>query len=98
MLTIGRYQRRWARRLRGFVFTREDAVMVAYGSFGTARTQNLLGVDYLVTTDFGMVTNFNMRFSEIKNRFDAMVAYLPEPYRQATLPQVLTPQTILTQW
>jgi hypothetical protein len=55
-------------------------------------------VDYLVTTDLHMVTNYQTHFAEIKKRFDQMTANLPEPYQQAALPQVITPQTILTQW
>ncbi len=31
VLRKGRYLRRWARRLRGFVFSREDAVVLTYG-------------------------------------------------------------------
>lgn len=98
VLRKGRYQRRWARRLRDFVFTREDAVIVSYGSFGQAAAQNQLGVEYVVTTDLRMVTNYQTRFAEINDRFDQMVVNLPAPYQQATLPQVITPQAILTEW
>lgn len=98
VLSKGRYQRRWARRLRSFVFTREDAVIVSYGSFGQAPARNQLGVEMIVTTDFRMVTNYQTHFAAIKDRFDQMVVHLPAPYQQATLPQVITPHTILTQW
>ena len=93
-----RYLRRWARRLRDFVFTREDAAIVASGSFGLDIKTGKLGVVYIVTTDLRMVTNFNTRFTEIKDRFDQMVVNLPAPYQQAALPQIITPQTILTEW
>jgi hypothetical protein len=66
--------------------------------FGLDAKTKTLGVAYVVTTDLGMVTNFNTHFPAIKNRFDEMVAHLPAPYRQATLPEVITPQTILAQW
>jgi hypothetical protein len=56
------------------------------------------GVEYIVTEDMGLVTNYQTRFTEIKDRFDQMVVNLPAPYPQATLPQVITPQTILTEW
>jgi hypothetical protein len=97
-LRKARYLRRWARRLRDFVFTREDAAIVATGSFGLDAETGNLGVGHIVTTDLAMVTNFNTRFAEIKDRFDQMVVNLPAPYQQAILPQVITPQTILTEW
>ncbi len=50
-LRKARYLRRWARRLRGFVFTREDAAIVASGSFGLDVETGKLGVEYIVTTD-----------------------------------------------
>lgn len=98
VLQKGRYQRRWARRLRSFVFTREDAVMVAYGSFGVGSVDRQLGVDYFITTDTALVTNFHTRFSEIQARFTPMVMQLPEPYRNVSLPQILTPATVLAHW
>lgn len=55
-------------------------------------------MEYIVTEDMGLVTNYQTRFTEIKDRFDQMVVNLPAPYPQATLPQVITPQTILTEW
>ncbi len=98
VLNKGRYQRRWARRLRSFVFTREDAVIVAYGSFGVGPAQSERGADYIVTTDLRMVTNFHTHFAAIKHRFDQMIVHLPAPYQQAALPQIITPHTILTRW
>jgi hypothetical protein len=97
-LKKGRYLRRWARRLRSFMFTREDAIILAYGSFGIDWIAGTRGVEYIVTEDMGLVTNYQTRFTEIKDRFDQMVVNLPAPYPQATLPQVITPQTILTEW
>ena len=97
-LKKGRYLRRWARRLRSFVFSREDAVILAYCSFAIDLKSGKLGVEYVVTGELGMVTNFQTHFAAIKQRFDQMVVNLPAPYQQATLPQVITPHTILTQW
>ena len=75
-----RYQRRWARRLRSFNFTREDALVLAYGSFGVDLAAQLAGVEVIVTTDLGMVNNFNAQYAKIKLRFEQMVFSLPEPY------------------
>lgn len=73
-------------------------MIVASGSFGFDLMSGKLGVDYIVTTDVRMVTNFNTHFAAIKHRFDQMVVNLLALYQQATLPQVITPQTILMQW
>src|SRR5262245_9093721 len=44
VLQKGRYLRRWARRLRGMTFSREDAIVLAYGSFGVAPNVQITGV------------------------------------------------------
>jgi hypothetical protein len=95
-LQKGRYLRRWARRLREYGFSREDAVILAYGSFGVDLKAQSRGVGMIVTGDLKLVTNFNARFAEIKERFDQMILNLPAPYRSLSLPQVVTPATVLT--
>ncbi|MEK7830092.1 MAG: hypothetical protein AAB401_03355 [Acidobacteriota bacterium] len=97
-LRKGRYLRRWARRLRDYVFTREDAVILAYGSFGIDPDSRCLGADAIVTGDLKMVTNLNTRQAEIKERFDRMAENLPEPYRSASLPEIVTPAIVLSEW
>jgi hypothetical protein len=94
----GRYHRRWARRLRDYVFTREDAVILAYGSFGVDLATQRLGVDAILTGDLRMATNFNTRYAEIKERFDRLIKDLPEPYHSATLPEIVTPTVVLSEW
>ncbi len=51
-----------------------------------------------MTGDLGLVTNFNTHFAAIKERFDRMVLSLPEPYRQTSLPEVVTPAAVLAEW
>ena len=97
-LKKGRYLRRWARRLRDFVFSREDAVILAYGSFGIAPGSQSVGVNVIITGDLRLVTNFNTRFAGIKERFDQMVPNLPEPYRRLSLPEVVATATVLADW
>lgn len=97
VLQKGPYLRRWARRLRDFVFTREDAVILAYGSFGVDPAVPGVGVEVIVTTDLRLTTNFDTRYAEIKERFDRMTANLPEPYRNSALPEVMTPATVLSE-
>jgi hypothetical protein len=95
-LKKGRYLRRWARRLRDFVFTREDAVVLAYASFGVDLDSQSVGVDAIITGDLGLATNFNTRYAEIKEHFDAMTPNLSEPYRSLSLPKIVTPAIVLS--
>ncbi|MBO0861014.1 MAG: hypothetical protein J2P21_21530 [Chloracidobacterium sp.] len=53
--------RRWARRLRDFVFSPEDAVIIAYGSFGLDLQTGLVGIDALITNDNHLATNYRTR-------------------------------------
>jgi hypothetical protein len=85
-----RYQRHWARCLRSFSFTREDALVLAYGSFGVDLTTQLAGVEVIVTTDIGMVNNFKEQHAKIKLRFEQMIFNLPDPYPSLHLPIVLS--------
>ncbi len=98
VLYKARYLRRWARRLRAFAFTREDAVIISYGSFGASQAEKKVGVQYLVTGDFAMVTNFAACQADIQARFTPMVTQLPTPYRHVSLPQLLTPADLLAHW
>jgi hypothetical protein len=50
-LMKARYLRRWARRLTEFGFSSEDAIVVAYGSFGLDVESQSVGVDAIITTD-----------------------------------------------
>lgn len=97
-LRKGRYLRRWARRLRDYVFTREDAIIIAYASFGVDLAVGKLGVDAIVTTDLHLARNFHTRHSEIQKRFDLMIENLPEPYHKLTLPEAVTPAIVLSKW
>lgn len=55
ILYPARYFKRWARRLRQRTFTREDARLLALGSFGTDAEGNILGADVIVTLDQAML-------------------------------------------
>lgn len=46
-----RYTRRWARRLRGFGFSREDAAVLALGTFGAVESESVLGAACVLTLD-----------------------------------------------
>ena len=90
-----RYYTRWARRLRGYAFTREDAAVIALATFGTDQKGAILGMKLVVTQDQPMINNWSARKNEIQERLDTMIDHLPPPYDQATLPEVLRPEDVV---
>lgn len=95
VVSPGRYCIRWARRLRGYAFTREDAAVLALGTFGTDETNSILGMDIVATLDQPMINNWSAREAELQTRLDTMRQDLAAPYNQASLPQVLRPEEIV---
>jgi len=96
-LQKGRYLRRWARRLHELAFAPEDAIVVAYGSFGIDERLSSIGVEAIVTNDLKLATHFHAQQAEITRRFHDMIAQLPTPYAALTLPAVVTTASILAQ-
>jgi hypothetical protein len=68
-LKKGRYLRRWARRLREVGFSHEDAIVIAYGSFGLDLQSHQIGVEAVVTNDLKLRANFHAQLSAIRNHF-----------------------------
>ena len=95
VLKKARYLRRWARRLRDFAFSSEDAIVLADGSFGLDVESRTVGVDAIITTDLRLAEHYERRHAEIKNRFHDMIVNLPEPNTGLSLPQVLTTAAVL---
>lgn len=89
-----RYFKRWARRLRDYGFTREDAVMLALATFGTSRDRSIIGMNYLATFDQPMINQWNYQQDAIRRRLQAMQRDLQPPYVHVVLPQVLRPDYI----
>lgn len=87
-----RYFRRWARRLRAEGFSREDAKVIALGTFGVDEDRTRFGVDAIVTSDLRLIHNFEQQFPRLERRLRAMTAQLAPPYRSARLPRILTPE------
>jgi hypothetical protein len=85
-----RYQKRWARRLRRFGFTREDAKVLAYGSFSTDESREVLGVNFVITCDRALRDKYELDFPRIRREFTAMTENLRLPYSNASLPIILT--------
>lgn len=92
----GRYLRRWARRLRDFGFSPEDAVVVAYGSLGVSRDSKQIGAETIITADLKLAKRFEINFGEIEQRFRDMVLALSDAYATLTLPRVLTTTDVLS--
>ena len=95
-LKKGRYLRRWARRLRELSFSPEDAILVSYGSFGVDLATKTVGAEIIITGDLKLAAHFNARREEIRERFEAMISSLSEPYQTLVLPSIMTPTDILT--
>jgi hypothetical protein len=73
----------------------EDAHLLSLATFGTDGLGNMLGVDLFVTFDRKCQDRFLMHLAGIEQRFAAMAPHLPRPYREAALPEVVSPTAIL---
>jgi hypothetical protein len=94
-LESGRYLKRWARRLRRYNFTREDAFVLAMATYGTDVNGGIMGVDRLITLDRPLLHNFQTHRTQLQLRLRAMTGQLQEPYQHATLPRVLHPEEMV---
>ena len=90
-----RYLKRWARRLREFGFTREDAHVLALASFGTNQRRDVLGMHFVATYDRPLISQWSFRQNEIRERLEAMRRDLQPPYNRVALPQVLGPREVM---
>lgn len=90
------YYKRWARRLRDYGFTREDAAVLAFATFATDQDLSFLSMNLVVTQDQPMINNWLVRQTEIQKHLDAMRYNIPSPYCYASLPQVLRPEQVRT--
>jgi len=89
-----RYFARWARRLRDFGFTPEDAAVLALATFGTDESGAILGMESVATFDQPMIQHWATQHSAIRERLTAMQRDLSRPYSSAPLPQVQRPEYI----
>jgi len=94
-----RYQRRWARRLRqAYGFEREDAHHLALASFGEGSEPSIFCANFFVTFDLRLIERFQTFHTDIDHRLKRMTCQLLMPYRDAELPEVLTPQVVLSRF
>jgi hypothetical protein len=94
-LMPGRYLRRWARRLRDCSFSREDSVILAYGSFGVDDQHQTFGVEVIVSTDQPLIRRYHEQHDSIARRFQRMICQLAFPYCLALLPTLMSPDEML---
>ena len=97
VIQVIRYTRRWARRLREHGFTREDAVILSLGTFGTDLAGGILGVDAVITLDLPFINNFHTHKTTLNRRLRAMTRQLPAPFRHASLPELWQPTRALAE-
>ncbi|PKO21075.1 MAG: hypothetical protein CVU38_16745 [Chloroflexi bacterium HGW-Chloroflexi-1] len=83
-----------ARRIMKALLTREDAAVLALGTFGTSRDASVLGAHFVATFDQPMINNWRMQQAPIQKRLAAMRPHLRPSYRAAALPQVRRPEHI----
>lgn len=90
-----KYVKRWARRLRQYGFTREDALTLSLATYGTDYESKSLGVAFLITLDEALIKNFVTHKRELQDRLTSMKVYLAPPYNRARLPEVVHPIEVL---
>lgn len=72
VMQTGRYFKRWARRLREHDFTREDANVLALGTFGYDPIRKILGTSAIVTLDHPFINNYEQHRPTLARRLSAM--------------------------
>ena len=97
VLSPGRYLKRWRRRLTEEGFSREDALIISYGSFGFDRDERTFGVEAVLTNDLNMKERYERGYPRIQERFERMTRQLKSPYRQTALPEIRGPEELLAQ-
>lgn len=88
------YFKRWTRRLREYGFTKEDAGVLALGTFGTNLNSDVLGMHIVVTSDQAMINQWTRNREEIQKRLLNMKLHLEDPYCHVSLPTVERPEHI----
>jgi hypothetical protein len=94
VLYPSRYFKRWARRLRDKTFTREDAKVLALGTFGTDMLGQILGVHTVVTFDQPMLRKWELERDGLASHLLNMTSNLQGPFVKVRLPKVRLPKDI----
>jgi hypothetical protein len=89
------YYKRWARRLRGCGFAREDAAVLALATFGTDEEATILGMHFVATYDQPLINNWIVQEEILRTRLETMQRDIPVPYCDSLLPKVSRPEQIV---
>ena len=71
-------------------------MILSYASFGFHGIEETFGVEMVLTNDLRMQARYERDRSLIETRFTRMTRQLREPYRQATLPEVVSAEGLCT--
>ena len=96
VMQAGRYFKRWARRLRGYGFTPEDAKVLSLGTFGTRKAGDILGADVIITLDQSFINNYEVRIDALQERLRTMTVNLLPPFCNVVLPVLMQPTETLS--
>jgi len=91
IMNAGKYFKRWARRLREYGFTQEDAKVLGLATYGTDAAGEILGVGVMVTFDRSLINNYEVQRAALERHLQAMTAQLSLPFRDVGLPEVMHP-------
>ena len=94
-----RYTRRWARRLRQFGISREDAWQVAMSTFCTDKIiqGELINIGIFLTLDKNLVERYLRHKPDIEINFYNMIQNLNFPYSSVLLPKITLVEDYLLQ-
>ena len=93
-VTPSKYFRRWARRLRGLGYTREDAKLLSLGTFGMYEEKLVEGCK-IITYDLRLINKYKLDYDRIQLELEKMRRSLKPPYRIVGLPKVVAPESML---
>ncbi len=85
-----KYFKRWVRRIQETTsLTREDAVILAYGTFSTTSSQTILGVEIIATTDKKLASEIQTQREKLESKLSALIQNLNNPWSQSRLPKII---------
>jgi glutamate-1-semialdehyde aminotransferase len=70
--------------------SREDAVILAYGTFSTTSSQTFLGVDTIATTDQKLTLEIKAQREKLESKLNAIIQNLSSPWNRGKLPEIIT--------
>ena len=89
ILYPSKYFKRWVRRIQETTsLTREDAAILAYGTFSTTTQGIILGVNTIVTTDKKFVAEYLQQRKKLRTRLKAITQNLETPWDEVSLPEM----------